>query len=76
MQLAREFSAYGPSYWATIAVFVIGAVLLVWIGRRQTECAGPPAGPHPRCAHRRDIRRNTDLHADPAERFTARYRCG
>ena len=37
MQLAREFSAYGPSYWATIAVFVIGAVLLVWIGRRQTE---------------------------------------
>ena len=37
MLLAREFSAYGPSYWATIAVFVIGAVLLVWIGRRQTE---------------------------------------
>ncbi|MGH3674886.1 MAG: TIGR02206 family membrane protein [Mycobacterium sp.] len=33
----REFSVYGPSYWAAIAVFVIGAVLLVWVGRRQTE---------------------------------------
>jgi hypothetical integral membrane protein (TIGR02206 family) len=33
----RQFSAYGPSYWAVIAVFVMGAVLLVWIGRRQTE---------------------------------------
>jgi hypothetical integral membrane protein (TIGR02206 family) len=35
--LAREFTAYGPSHWAVIAVFVIGAVLLVWAGRRQTE---------------------------------------
>ena len=33
----REFSAYGPSYWAVIAAFAIGAALLVWIGRRQTE---------------------------------------
>ena len=33
----REFSAYGPSYWAVIAVFATGAALLVWIGRRQTE---------------------------------------
>jgi hypothetical integral membrane protein (TIGR02206 family) len=33
----REFSAYGPSYWAAIAVFAIGSVLLVWVGRRQTE---------------------------------------
>jgi hypothetical integral membrane protein (TIGR02206 family) len=33
----REFTAYGPSYWAVIAVFAIGAALLVWIGRRQTE---------------------------------------
>jgi hypothetical integral membrane protein (TIGR02206 family) len=33
----RQFSAYGPSHWAVIAVFVMGAVLLVWIGRRQTE---------------------------------------
>src|ERR1700724_4055024 len=33
----RQFSAYGPSHWAAIAVFVIGAALLVWIGRRQTE---------------------------------------
>jgi hypothetical integral membrane protein (TIGR02206 family) len=33
----REFTPYGPSYWVVIAVFVVGAVLLVWIGRRQTE---------------------------------------
>ncbi len=37
MLLARQFTAYGPSHWATIAVFVIGAGLLVWVGRRQTE---------------------------------------
>ena len=35
--LARQFSAYGPSYWAAIAVFVIGAVVLVWAGRTQTD---------------------------------------
>ncbi|WKG01485.1 TIGR02206 family membrane protein [Mycolicibacterium sp. HK-90] len=28
---------YGPSHWVAIAVFVVGAVLLVWLGRRQTE---------------------------------------
>jgi|GEM_PF-2521170 hypothetical integral membrane protein (TIGR02206 family) len=33
----REFSAYGPSHWVAIGVFAIGAALLVWIGRRQTE---------------------------------------
>jgi hypothetical integral membrane protein (TIGR02206 family) len=33
----RNFEPYGPSYWAAIAVFVIGAGLLVWTGRRQTE---------------------------------------
>src|SRR6185312_4533306 len=33
----REFSAYGPSHLAVLAVFVVGAVLLVWVGRRQTE---------------------------------------
>ncbi|MGV0745794.1 YwaF family protein [Mycolicibacterium sp. XJ870] len=31
------FTAYGPSYWAAIAVFAVVAVLLVWLGRRQTE---------------------------------------
>jgi hypothetical integral membrane protein (TIGR02206 family) len=35
--LDRQFTAYGPSHWATIAVFVIGAGLLVWVGRTQTE---------------------------------------
>jgi hypothetical integral membrane protein (TIGR02206 family) len=33
----REFVAYGPSHWAALGIFVIGAVLLVWIGRRLTE---------------------------------------
>jgi hypothetical integral membrane protein (TIGR02206 family) len=28
---------YGPSHWAAIAVFVVGAGLLVWVGRRQSE---------------------------------------
>jgi hypothetical integral membrane protein (TIGR02206 family) len=36
MVTAREFTAYGPSHWAVIAVFVIGAGLLVWVGRRQS----------------------------------------
>jgi hypothetical integral membrane protein (TIGR02206 family) len=35
--LAKQFQAYGPSYWAAITVFVVGAALLVWTGRRQTE---------------------------------------
>ena len=33
----REFSAYGPSHWVVLGLFVIGAAALVWIGRRQTE---------------------------------------
>lgn len=33
----REFAAYGPSHCAVLAVFVVGAVLLVVVGRRQTE---------------------------------------
>ncbi len=32
----RQFTMYGPSHWAVIAVFAIGGVLLVWIGRRQS----------------------------------------
>ena len=31
-----EFTAYGISHWAAIAVFVAGAVLLVRLGRRQS----------------------------------------
>lgn len=33
----HEFTAYGPSHWAVLAVFAAGAVLLVWLGRRQNE---------------------------------------
>jgi len=33
----REFSAYGPSHLTVLAIFVIGAALLVWIGRTQSE---------------------------------------
>lgn len=36
---AREFSAYGVSHWAAIALCVAGAVALVWLGRRQTASA-------------------------------------
>lgn len=35
--LARQFEPYGPSYWGALALFVVGAVLLVWTGRRQTD---------------------------------------
>jgi hypothetical integral membrane protein (TIGR02206 family) len=37
MVAAGRFTAYGPSHWAVIAVFLLGAVLLVWVGRGQTE---------------------------------------
>ena len=33
----RQFTMYGPSHWAVIAVFAIGAAFLTWIGRRQTQ---------------------------------------
>jgi hypothetical integral membrane protein (TIGR02206 family) len=33
----REFTAYGPSHWTVLTVFVIGAAALIWFGRRQTE---------------------------------------
>src|SRR5258708_34843855 len=33
----REFTAYGPSHWMVLGLFAIGAALLVWIGRGQTE---------------------------------------
>ncbi|MCH9668182.1 MAG: TIGR02206 family membrane protein [Actinomycetia bacterium] len=36
---AGEFVAYGPSYWSVIAVFAVGAVVLVRLGRRQTATA-------------------------------------
>jgi hypothetical integral membrane protein (TIGR02206 family) len=33
----REFVAYGPSHLTVLALFVVGVVALVWIGRRQSE---------------------------------------
>ncbi|WP_374110384.1 TIGR02206 family membrane protein [Mycolicibacterium sp. F2034L] len=33
----REFVAYGPSHLVVLTVFAVGAALLVWRGRRQTE---------------------------------------
>lgn len=33
----REFAAYGPSHWTVLVVFVVGAVLLVWRGRRLSD---------------------------------------
>ncbi|MFC3777038.1 TIGR02206 family membrane protein [Mycolicibacterium holsaticum] len=37
MTAHHEFHAYGPSHWVVLAVFVVGAALLVWLGRRQSE---------------------------------------
>jgi hypothetical integral membrane protein (TIGR02206 family) len=37
LSLAEDFEQYGPSHWGVIAVFIVGAVMLVWVGRRQTE---------------------------------------
>ncbi|OBB16067.1 hypothetical protein A5662_06230 [Mycobacteriaceae bacterium 1482268.1] len=33
----RQFTVYGPSHWAVLVVFVVGAVLLVWVGLRQSD---------------------------------------
>src|SRR6201981_985721 len=33
----RDFTPYGLSHWAVLAVFAIGSAALVWIGRRQSE---------------------------------------
>jgi hypothetical integral membrane protein (TIGR02206 family) len=33
----RHFTAYGPSHWAVLTLFVVGAGLLVWLGRTQDE---------------------------------------
>lgn len=33
----RQFEPYGPSHLVVLVIFVVGAALLVWIGRRQTE---------------------------------------
>ena len=46
----REFSPYGPSHWAVLAVFAIGSAALVWIGRRQSESGPNP----PPCLSRSD----------------------
>jgi hypothetical integral membrane protein (TIGR02206 family) len=32
-----QFAPYGPSHWTMLAVFALGSVALIWIGRRQTE---------------------------------------
>src|ERR1700739_3569064 len=47
MLAERQFSMYGPSHWAALAVFAIGSVLLVWIGRRQSENQARALGPVP-----------------------------
>src|SRR5262249_38489872 len=36
----NQFTAYGPSHWGVLILFVIGAGLLVWVGRRQTDRQG------------------------------------
>lgn len=34
---ASEFQPYGASYWGALSAFALGAALLVWVGRRQSE---------------------------------------
>src|SRR4051794_28299320 len=34
---SHEFRAYGPSHLVVLSIFALGAVLLVWIGRRSTD---------------------------------------
>lgn len=36
----RQFVAYGPSHVVVLIIFVIGAVALVWLGRRATAAQG------------------------------------
>ncbi|MBB3038541.1 TIGR02206 family membrane protein [Hoyosella altamirensis] len=31
----NDFTAYGPSHWFVLGIFALGAVLSVWIGRRE-----------------------------------------
>jgi hypothetical integral membrane protein (TIGR02206 family) len=31
------FRLYGPSHWAMLALFAVGAAVLIWVGRRQTD---------------------------------------
>lgn len=33
----KQFSAYGPSHLVVLAVFAVGVVALIWLGRKQTE---------------------------------------
>lgn len=44
MFASREFTAYGPSHWAVLAVFALGSAALVWIGRRQGRRPGRVLG--------------------------------
>ncbi|MCT7660019.1 YwaF family protein [Mycobacterium deserti] len=39
MAIAQEFTTYGPSHWAVLALFAVVAAVLVWLGRRQTAAA-------------------------------------
>ncbi|WP_280234964.1 YwaF family protein [Nocardia cyriacigeorgica] len=41
--VAREFSAYGVSHWVVLAVFLVGAVVVVLVGRREGK-GGAPSG--------------------------------
>lgn len=35
LAVQREFAAYGLSHWVALVVFVVGAVVVVWVGRVQ-----------------------------------------
>jgi len=62
----REFTAYGPSHLAVLGLFAIGAVLLVWIGRRQTESQARILGRYPGGSDPGGVHRGARLQTDPA----------
>lgn len=37
LQTERTFSPYGPSHWAVLIAMALGALLLVWLGRRHRD---------------------------------------
>src|SRR5690606_22992756 len=77
----QRFTAYGPSHWAVLAVFLFGAALLVVVGRRhrRTPAArhvsrGPPRKPRLRRRPARTPARRAHLHPAVHRMDTRRQR--
>ena len=62
----REFSAYGPSHWVVLGVFVIGAAASDLDRTQADRIAGPTPRPRPGGSDRGGIHRGARLQTDPA----------